>query len=123
MSLRSLDEPTGCGATYRRGYCLPSETDLQCTQPQLEDGSIYRQNRLTRPQANACRASTHDHLLQRVWGMDTTGGLWWVREVVKRLRRKLGDDTDNPAYILTQPRVGYRMGRGETSEPVGSRQD
>ena len=28
MSLRSLDGPTGCGATYRRGYCLPSETDL-----------------------------------------------------------------------------------------------
>ena len=45
MSLRSLDGPTGCGATYRRGYCLPSETNLQRTQPQFEDGSVYRQNR------------------------------------------------------------------------------
>ena len=101
MSFRSLDGPTGCQATSGRGFGLPSETDLQRTQPQFEDGSIYRQIRLTRPQANACRASTHDHLLQRVWGMDTTSELWWVSEVVKRLCRKLGEDADNPAYILT----------------------
>ena len=28
---------------------------------------------------------------------------------VKSLRRKLGDDADNPTHILTEPRVGYRM--------------
>ena len=63
---------------------------------------------------HAGRVLTHDQLLQRVWGPQRTGEPWLVREVVKRLRRKLGDDADNPAYIFTEPRVGYRMPRGET---------
>ena len=69
---------------------------------------------------HAGRVLTHDHLLQRVWGPQRTGEPWLVREVVKRLRRKLGDDADNPAYIFTEPRVGYRMaeaeGTGEATE-------
>ena len=30
-----------------------------------------------------------------------------------RLRRKLGEDGENPRYIFAEPRVGYRMGAGE----------
>lgn len=33
---------------------------------------------------------------------------------ISSLRRKLGDDAENPTYIFTQLRVGYRMPRGET---------
>ena len=66
---------------------------------------------------HAGRVLTHDQLLQRVWGLERTGEPWLVREVVKRLRRKLGDDADNPAYIFTEPRVGYRMAKGEGPEP------
>ena len=29
---------------------------------------------------------------------------------------KAGDDADNPVYIFTEPRVGYRMPRGEAPE-------
>ena len=36
-----------------------------------------------------------------------------MRTVVSTLRRKLRDDADNPTYIFTEPRVGYRMPRGE----------
>ena len=57
-------------------------------------------------------------LLQRVWGPERAGEPWQVREVVKRLRRKLGDDAQNPTYILTEPRVGYRMAKEETEEPA-----
>ena len=35
-----------------------------------------------------------------------------MRAIVKRLRRKLGDDADDPAYIFTKRRVGYRMPKG-----------
>ena len=35
-----------------------------------------------------------------------------VRNVVRRLRRKLRDDAENPAYIFIEPRVGYRMAMG-----------
>ncbi|MDE0076267.1 MAG: ATP-binding protein [Caldilineaceae bacterium] len=57
---------------------------------------------------------THEQLLQRVWGPGNSGDAGLVRTVVQRLRRKLGDDADNSAYIFTEPRVGYRMPRGET---------
>ena len=63
---------------------------------------------------HAGRVLSHDQLLRRVWGPERTGEPWPVREVVKRLRSKLGDDAGNPAYILTEPRVGYRMVMGET---------
>ena len=33
--------------------------------------------------------------------------------MVKNLRRKLGYDAKIPSYILTEPRVGYRMAKAE----------
>ena len=66
--------------------------------------------------ASAGRALTHEHLLQRVWGPDQGEGSGPVRNIVKRLRRKLGDDPGNPTYILTEPSVGYRMEEGEGPE-------
>ena len=38
---------------------------------------------------------------------------WLLWDVVKRLRRKLGDDAADPRYIVTEPRKGYRMAAGE----------
>ena len=63
---------------------------------------------------NAGRVLTHEDLLQRVWGLDHSGGRGTLRSCMKRLRRKLGEDANNPAYIFAEPRVGYRMGKGET---------
>ena len=64
--------------------------------------------------ANAGRIMTHEQLLRRVWGQDTTGGSGPVRAIVKRLRRKLGDDAADPTYIFNKRRVGYWMEQGET---------
>ena len=66
---------------------------------------------------HAPRVLTHTVLLQRVWRPERVGEAWLVRNVVKRLRRKQGDDASSPKYILTEPRVGYRMAEGETEEP------
>ena len=68
---------------------------------------------------NAGRALTHEHLLQRVWGPDKGEDSGPVRNIVKRLRRKLGEDAANPAFIFAVPRVGYRMERGEGQEGDG----
>ena len=64
--------------------------------------------------ANAGRLLTYEHLLERVWGEKGSGDVRPMRTIVSKLRRKLGDDADNPIYIFTEPRVGYRMPRGET---------
>ncbi len=62
--------------------------------------------------ANAGRVLTYDHLLRRVWGTES-GDVRPMRTVVSTLRRRLEDDADNPTYIFTEPRVGYRMAKGE----------
>ena len=66
--------------------------------------------------ANAGRVLTYEHLLQRVWDERSSGDVRPMRTIVSKLRRKLGDDADNPTYIFTEPRVGYRMPKGETKE-------
>ncbi len=62
---------------------------------------------------SAGRTLTYEHLLDRVWRERSGDDLRPMRTIVRRLRIKLGDDADNPAYIFTERHVGYRMPRGE----------
>ena len=66
--------------------------------------------------AHAGRPLTHQHLLQRVWGPDKGPDSAPVRNIVRRLRRKLDDDPDHHSYIFAVPTVGYRMAEAETPE-------
>ena len=54
---------------------------------------------------------THQQLLRLVWGPAYDGNMAIVYTYVNQLRNKLGDTTRRPAYILTEPRVGYRMAK------------
>ena len=65
---------------------------------------------------NAGRVMTHEDLLRRVWGPAHPGHSGPIRTVVKNLRNKLGDRAENPSFILNEPRVGYRMEKGETTD-------
>ncbi len=62
------------------------------------------------------RVVPHGHLLHRVWGPQKSGGIRALRTHLVRLRRKLGDDAENPTYIFAEPRIGYRMPKGELGE-------
>ena len=64
---------------------------------------------------HAGRVLTHEHLLERVWGGRGEGNVRPMHTMVSKLRRKLGDDSGNPTYIFTEPRVGFRMPRGEAA--------
>ena len=71
---------------------------------------------------NAGRVVTYETLLRRVWRLDAIVDRRRVRAFVKKLRDKLGDHADNPTYIFTEPRVGYRMHRpGNAPETPGGR--
>ena len=63
-----------------------------------------------------------DTLLRRVWPGRETKGSNVVRTFVGSLRRKLGDDAAEPAWIVTERGVGYRMprpeGQGAHSSPT-----
>ncbi len=65
---------------------------------------------------NAGRVLTHDQLLRRVWGSRRPNNLGTLRTHLRRLRSKLGEDASNPTYFFAEPRVGYRMAKGETRE-------
>ncbi|WP_419860406.1 ATP-binding protein [Candidatus Palauibacter sp.] len=63
---------------------------------------------------NAGRVLTHESLLRQAWrgGDRRSPDPKLVRAVVKRLRRKLGDDAASPAYIRNERGVGYFMPAG-----------
>ena len=63
---------------------------------------------------NAGRVLTYETLLRRVWGLDADADIRPMRTTINSIRRKLGDDAEDPAYIFTQFRVGYRMPKRES---------
>ncbi len=58
------------------------------------------------------RVLAYEHLLERVW-REQGDGNGPMHTMVSKLRRKLSDDPTDPTYIFTEPRVGFRMPRGE----------
>ena len=62
---------------------------------------------------NDGRVLTYDQLLRRVWGSTNSKDVRVIRSLVRKLRRKLGDDADSPTYIFTERRVGYRIPKGQ----------
>ena len=63
--------------------------------------------------SHAGRVVTYESLLRQAWRgrARNTEDPKVVRAMVKSLRRKLGDDAAQPAYVLNERGVGYRMPR------------
>ena len=60
---------------------------------------------------DAGRPVTYETLLRQAWGERNGAGIQRVRNFVKKLRAKLGDDAARPAWICNERGVGYRMPR------------
>ena len=60
---------------------------------------------------SAGRVLTYEHLLRQVWGLDGDADVRPIRTAISAIRRALGDDAENPMYVFTELRVGYRMPR------------
>jgi two-component system KDP operon response regulator KdpE len=52
---------------------------------------------------------TQRQLLEEVWGPGYVGQPHYLRVYAGHLRRKLEADPARPRYLLTEPRVGYRL--------------
>ena len=63
---------------------------------------------------------THGQLLHRVWNPNLKGDPWLVRNVVKKIRDKIGDDPEDPACIFSRPSVDYRKPKGDESNEDSS---
>jgi len=58
---------------------------------------------------NAGKVLTHAHLLNKVWGLEYRGEREYLHVFVRRLRKELEPDPENPRHILTVPGVGYHF--------------
>lgn len=58
---------------------------------------------------HAGKIVTRDRLLREVWGPAGEAEEGSLRVHIRALRRKLEEDDEHPALIVTEPGVGYRM--------------
>ena len=66
---------------------------------------------------NAGRVLPFETLLIKVWGDEYRGETDYLKTYISRLRRKLGDTSDHPRYILTERGAGYRFARATMPAP------
>jgi two-component system KDP operon response regulator KdpE len=59
---------------------------------------------------NAGRVMTHRTILKALWGPNAVNQPEHLWVLVGQLRRKLESDPSHPAYLLSEPWVGYRFG-------------
>ena len=57
----------------------------------------------------AGRVVTYDALLRKVWDGHEAGNVDLVRNFIKKLRAKLGEDAQSPTWTFNLRGVGYRM--------------
>jgi DNA-binding response OmpR family regulator len=62
--------------------------------------------------ASMDRVVPTDQLLDRVWSDADGADPSYVWVTIRRLRRKLEVDPDNPRYLLTERGIGYRLSSG-----------
>jgi two-component system, OmpR family, KDP operon response regulator KdpE len=58
---------------------------------------------------HAGRVLTHRFLLREIWGPNAEEQNHYLRVYMGRLREKLETDPGRPAFLLTEPGIGYRL--------------
>ena len=64
--------------------------------------------------AHPNKVVTHRELLQAVWGPDYGDEVDHLRVVINQLRKKIEIQPSKPAFLLTEPWVGYRLQLNDT---------
>jgi two-component system KDP operon response regulator KdpE len=68
---------------------------------------------------HANKVVTHRELLQAVWGPDYGDEVDYLRVIMNQLRKKVEAQPSSPAYLLTEPWVGYRLQLADsTNDPA-----
>jgi two-component system KDP operon response regulator KdpE len=58
---------------------------------------------------HAGQVVTHRQLLREVWGPNSSDQTQYLRVYMGQLRHKLEENPSRPAYLVTEPGVGYRL--------------
>jgi two-component system KDP operon response regulator KdpE len=110
--LRRLEmpPPTSRAPSFRSG---PLEVDFGKQEARLDDVRLdltpTEYKLLYHLVRNAGHVLPHGTLLAKVWGREYVDEVDYVRVYIRRLRDKLGDDSESPRYIRTERGLGYRF--------------
>jgi len=58
---------------------------------------------------NDGKVLTHQYILRQIWGPGYVEQSQYLRVFVGQLRKKIEPNPNNPKFILTEPRIGYRF--------------
>jgi two-component system, OmpR family, KDP operon response regulator KdpE len=64
---------------------------------------------------------TYPTLLRVIWGDEYTNAYATLRVFIAQLRRKIDPDLKRPSYIVTVPRIGYRLSAPAEPASPGAR--
>jgi two-component system KDP operon response regulator KdpE len=61
---------------------------------------------------------THQYLLKEVWGAPHLHDTHYLRIFVRKLRQKIEADPTQPAILVTELGIGYRLAIPDVGKPV-----
>ena len=99
--VRALLRRTEPSAPDTLDHYSVGDSDLQLT-PKEHDLLLFLL-------AHPSRVLTHDKILTAVWGKNSAQQTEYLRVFVGQLRKKIEPDPRNPAYLKTEPWIGYRF--------------
>jgi two-component system KDP operon response regulator KdpE len=109
VALRHAAEPAG-DAVFQSGPLVVDLANRRVTLRGKEVSlTVTEYNLLRLLVKHAGKVVTHRHLLTEVWGPAAVEQTHYLRVYVAHLREKLEADPAQPALILTEPAVGYRL--------------
>lgn len=106
-----MQVPAPAPARFRVGEF---EVDLRCGELRRDGDKIKVQERpfqiLAALLARPGEVVTREEIQRKLWPADTFVDFEHsINTAVNKLRAALGDDTENPRFIETLPRYGYRL--------------
>ena len=112
VALRRSDEPE----SFRVGDLVIDYADRRVTVAGRDAGLTSTEYEVLRALSlRPGRLFTSTQLLDTVWGDMGVDGASRLRTIIKKLRRKLGDDAAKPTWIFSERGMGYRL-----AGPTGS---
>jgi two-component system KDP operon response regulator KdpE len=111
--LRVLERHALAGATDPVIQCGPLEIDLGAHLVRLDGNEV----KLTSTEFDFLKVLaqhlgkvvTQRQILKEVWGPNSVEHTHYLRIYAAQLRKKIERDPSNPAWIITEPGVGYRL--------------
>ena len=103
-------DKTGSDAVFQIGSTVIDPKTFQMKHGKVAEELTARELKLLQVfHAHAGEVLSRDKLLNEVWGYNYYGTTRTLDQVIVQVRKKLGDNGDEPRHLLTIHGVGYKL--------------